>query len=745
MFSIKRSIQPLWRTSLNSIVSKPLRNLYHTRAVNVKPIISSSIISRLNNTYSLSSNSIPHFTPTVFARFKSDSNKNNTNNQGGGDNSPNLGDWWNGLSTTQKLLFAAGVMMILTTLTSGAFTEEIDYQTFRNKLLPSGAVQKIVVKENRVTVYLKDGYNVSELIGKPVDQSPSGGHGKIVEFGIGDLKVFLEQLTAAQEELGKNFMERIPVDYETSSLPTFMLVVYVSASLFLIFYLNSMMRSGGPGGGGERGIFQFGKTFAQVKSDVKVTFADVAGMEEAKNEIVEFVSFLKNPKKYEKLGAKIPKGALLVGAPGTGKTLLAKATAGEAKVPFYSISGSDFVELFVGVGPARVRDLFEQARANAPSIVFIDEIDAVGRARSSGPGHHDERENTLNQLLVEMDGFNPHLGVVVLAGTNRPDILDKALLRPGRFDRKIYLERPDIKERVEILRVHLKPLKLADEIEATARKLAPLTPGFTGADLANLCNEAALMAARSNHANVTYDDFEKAIDRVIAGLEKKNRILSPDEKNIVAHHEAGHAIVGWFLEHTDPLLKVSIIPRGSGALGYAQYQPKDQYLYTRDQLFHRMMMILGGRIAESLIFGKISTGAQDDLEKVTKIAYSTVAEYGMNERVGTLSFPIPDENDYVFRKPYSNATARMIDEEVKNLVQEAYKATETLLKEKIADLKAVAQVLLKKEVLSRDDLASVLGKRPFKEQFTYEEIVNYEKEMGKQSSPQTVSSSNIPN
>eukprot|EP01112_Ceratiomyxa_fruticulosa_P001142 TRINITY_DN1111_c0_g2_i4.p1 TRINITY_DN1111_c0_g2~~TRINITY_DN1111_c0_g2_i4.p1 ORF type:complete len:345 (-),score=89.31 TRINITY_DN1111_c0_g2_i4:235-1269(-) len=344
-----------------------------------------------------------------------------------------------------------------------------------------------------------------------------------------------------------------------------------------------------------------------------------------------------------------------------------------------------------------------------------------------------------------MDGFNPHLGVVVLAGTNRPDILDKALLRPGRFDRKIYLERPDIKERVEILRVHLKPLKLADEIEATARKLAPLTPGFTGADLANLCNEAALMAARSNHANVTYDDFEKAIDRVIAGLEKKNRILSPDEKNIVAHHEAGHAIVGWFLEHTDPLLKVSIIPRGSGALGYAQYQPKDQYLYTRDQLFHRMMMILGGRIAESLIFGKISTGAQDDLEKVTKIAYSTVAEYGMNERVGTLSFPIPDENDYVFRKPYSNATARMIDEEVKNLVQEAYKATETLLKEKIADLKAVAQVLLKKEVLSRDDLASVLGKRPFKEQFTYEEIVNYEKEMGKQSSPQTVSSSNIPN
>lgn len=394
---------------------------------------------------------------------------------------------------------------------------------------------------------------------------------------------------------------------------------------------------------------------------------------------MEFVNFLKNPSRYTELGAKIPKGALLTGPPGTGKTLLAKATAGEAKVPFITVSGSEFLEMFVGVGPSRVRDMFAMARKNAPCILFIDEIDAVGRKRGGRSfGGHSEQENTLNQLLVEMDGFNTQSNVVVLAATNRVDILDKALLRPGRFDRQIFVPPPDIKGRASIFKVHLQPLKTELDKLEIARKLAALTPGFTGADIANVCNEAALIAARDLSLSITFKNFEAAIERVVAGLEKKTKVLQPDEKKTVAYHEAGHAVCGWFLEHADPLLKVSIIPRGMG-LGYAQYLPKEQYLYTKEQLFDRMCMTLGGRASEQVFFGRITSGAQDDLQKVTKIAYSQIVQLGMSEKVGNLSFDMPDKGELVIDKPYSEETAQIIDQEVRDLVNRAYSRTIELL------------------------------------------------------------------
>ena len=416
---------------------------------------------------------------------------------------------------------------------------------------------------------------------------------------------------------------------------------------------------------------------------------DVAGCEEAKVEIMEFVNFLKNPQQYLDLGAKIPKGALLTGPPGTGKTLLAKATAGEAAVPFITVSGSEFLEMFVGVGPSRVRDMFSMARKNAPCILFIDEIDAVGRKRGGRSfGGHSEQENTLNQLLVEMDGFNTTTNVVVLAATNRSDILDGALLRPGRFDRQIFVPPPDIKGRASIFKVHLQPLKtLLDKME-TARKLAALTPGFTGADIANVCNEAALIAARDLNETIIFKHFEAAIERVVAGLEKKTKVLQPEEKKTVAYHEAGHAVCGWFLEHADPLLKVSIIPRGMG-LGYAQYLPKEQYLYTKEQLFDRMCMTLGGRASEEIFFGKITSGAQDDLKKVTQNAYSQVVQLGMSEKVGNLSFDLPQPGEMVIDKPYSEETAQLIDSEVRSLVKSAYDRTHQLLTEHKADVEKV--------------------------------------------------------
>ncbi|GJM92599.1 hypothetical protein PR202_ga09081 [Eleusine coracana subsp. coracana] len=455
----------------------------------------------------------------------------------------------------------------------------------------------------------------------------------------------------------------------------------------------------------------------------QVFFKDVAGCDEAKQEIMEFVHFLKNPKKYEELGAKIPKGALLVGPPGTGKTLLAKAAAGESGVPFLSISGSDFMEMFVGVGPSRVRSLFQEARQCAPSIVFIDEIDAIGRARGRGGlGGHDERESTLNQLLVEMDGFGTTSGVVVLAGTNRPDILDKALLRPGRFDRQISIDKPDIKGRDQIFRIYLEKLKLDKEPSFYSQRLAALTPGFAGADIANVCNEAALIAARSEQTQITIQHFEAAIDRVIGGLEKKNKVISKLERRTVAYHESGHAVAGWFLEHAEPLLKVTIIPRGTAALGFAQYVPNDNLLMTKEQFFDMTCMTLGGRAAEEVLIGKISTGAQNDLEKVTKMTYAQVAVYGFSEKVGLLSFPQRGDG-FEMSTPYSSQTASIIDNEVREWVAKAYEKTVDLIKTHKEQVAQIAELLLEKEVLHQDDLVQVLGERPFKT----EEPTNYDR------------------
>merc|ERR1712223_2221810 len=475
-----------------------------------------------------------------------------------------------------------------------------------------------------------------------------------------------------------------------------------------------------------RGLFGVSNTTAKLidPKDIEVAFKDVAGCEEAKIEIMEFVNFLKNPQQYIELGAKIPKGAILNGPPGTGKTLLGKATAGEANVPFISVSGSEFLEMFVGVGPARVRDMFALARKNSPCILFIDEIDAVGRKRGRNMGGgNSEAENTLNQLLVEMDGFNTaQSNVIVVGATNRVDILDSALLRPGRFDRQIYVPAPDIKGRASIFKVHLDGLKTDVDKEDLARKLSALTPGFTGADVANVCNEAALIAARDLAQSIVHKHFEAAIERVVAGLEKKTNVLQPEEKKTVAYHEAGHAVVGWFLEHADPLLKVSIIPRGKG-LGYAQYLPKEQYLYSTEQLYDRMCMTLGGRASEQIFFGRITTGAQDDLQKVTKSAYAQITQFGMNARIGNLSFEQPAPGEMVFEKPFSEATAQAIDEEANKLIKGAMDRTLALINNHKADVERVAKRLLEKEVLGRDGMVELLGPRPFAEKHTYEQFV----------------------
>jgi cell division protease FtsH len=495
-----------------------------------------------------------------------------------------------------------------------------------------------------------------------------------------------------------------------------------------------MRKVGGPGGsGGPGGIFNIGKskaTLFEKGTRVNINFNDVAGLDEAKVEVMEIVDFLKNPKKYTALGGKIPKGALLVGPPGTGKTLLAKAVAGEAQVPFFSLSGSDFVEMFVGVGASRVRDLFKQAREKAPCIIFIDEIDAIGRARGKNVMmSNDERENTLNQLLVEMDGFGTDLGIIILAATNRPDVLDTALLRPGRFDRQITIDRPDLSGREAIFKVHLGPIKISTKLDI--HKLAEQTPGFAGADIANVCNEAALIAARKNKEAVDMSDFQDAIDRVIGGLEKKNKIISPEEKEIIAYHEAGHAICGWYLEHAYPLLKVTIVPRGTAALGYAQYTPKEQYLYNTDQLIDQICMTLGGRASEDIFFGKISTGASNDLQQITKIAYSMVTTYGMNDKVGNVSFYDPQQENY-FTKPYSEETGKIIDQEVRKLIEDAYVKTKNLLTEKRGDVELLAKELLVKEVLFKSDVEALIGKRPFEEKkildVSPEDLVNDEPE-----------------
>lgn len=494
--------------------------------------------------------------------------------------------------------------------------------------------------------------------------------------------------------------------------------------LFIALWILLMRKMGGGGGsgGGPGGIFNIGKSRATLfdkGTKVSITFADVAGLDEAKVEVMEIVDFLKNPKKYTALGGKIPKGALLIGPPGTGKTLLAKAMAGEAQVPFFSMSGSDFVELFVGVGASRVRDLFKQAREKAPCIIFIDEIDAIGRARGKNAMmSNDERESTLNQLLVEMDGFGTDTGIIVLAATNRPDVLDTALLRPGRFDRQISIDKPDMKGREAIFKVHLKPIKISRKLDI--HKLAEQTPGFAGADIANVCNEAALIAARKGKDAVEMEDFQDAVDRVIGGLEKKNKIISPEEKKIIAYHEAGHAVCGWYLEHAYPLLKVTIVPRGTAALGYAQYTPKEQYLYNTDQLMDQVCMTLGGRASEEIFFHKISTGAQNDLQQITRIAYAMVTVYGMNDKIGNVSFFDPQQ-ETAFTKPYSEETSKIIDEEVRKLIDEAYDRTKALLSEKKEQVEKLAEALLEREVLFQSDVETLIGKRPYEEKKALED------------------------
>ena len=589
------------------------------------------------------------------------------------------------------------------------------------EMILQGDVKKIVVVNDRfVEVYLtQEAVQQKRYKGVRKRQDYLGATEPNFSFEIekGYLNNEIQDLKSTLKE--KNLDPNgLLIHYETQSDlfgELFQWIFFIG--IFLIFYNMMFRRMGGGGGaGGGASIFNIGRSKAQLfDKDTKVnkTFKDVAGLQEAKLEVMEIVDFLQNPKKYTNLGGKIPKGVLLVGPPGTGKTLLAKAVAGEAGVPFFSLSGSDFVEMFVGVGASRVRDLFKQAKEKAPCIIFIDEIDAIGRARGKNlmQGSNDERENTLNQLLAEMDGFGTDSGVIIMAATNRPDILDSALMRPGRFDRQITVDRPDLQGREEIFKVHLLPLtKLSTDVDA--HKLAAQTPGFAGAEIANVCNEAALIAARHNKEAVDMQDFQDAIDRVIGGLEKKNKIISPEEKSIVAYHEAGHAIAGWYLPHADPLLKVSIVPRGVAALGYAQYLPKEQYLYRTEQLMDSMCMTLGGRIAEDIFFGKISTGAQNDLERITKLAYSMITIYGMNEKVGHVSFHDP-QGEYGYQRPYSEKTAELIDEEVRALIQKAYDITKSLLTEKKAELEKVAKALLEKEILFKADLEDLIGRRPY--------------------------------
>ena len=516
---------------------------------------------------------------------------------------------------------------------------------------------------------------------------------------------------------------------------------------FWFLIIRMMGRNGGPGGGGQ--IFNIGKSQAKLydnASDVKVTFKDVAGLEEAKEEVVEVVDFLKNPKKYTRLGGKIPKGVLLVGPPGTGKTLLAKSVAGEANVPFFSISGSDFVEMFVGVGASRVRDLFKQAKEKSPSIIFIDEIDAIGRARSKSPmsGGNDERESTLNQLLTEMDGFGTNSGVIVIAATNRADILDKALMRAGRFDRQIYVELPDLIGRKEIFEVHMRKLKLADDVNVEF--LAKQTPGFSGADIANVCNEAALMAARRNKESIEKQDFLDAIDRIVGGLEKKNKVITDSEKKVIAFHEAGHATTSWLLEFAHPLVKVTIVPRGK-ALGAAWYLPNERQITTKEQMYHEMIATLGGRAAEQLIFGHISTGALSDLEKVTKQATAMVAYYGLDERIGNRSYyDSTGQQDYSLTKPFSDKTAEIIDEQVSKLIESAYQEALRILGDNLDGLTQLANKLIDKEVVFGDDLEMIFGKRPWvKEEIDFPKKSQQTTDKGQESETDNVSEEDTKN
>lgn len=602
---------------------------------------------------------------------------------------------------------------------TGSKPLEINFQKFERDMLRDGDVDKVeVVNREIARIYIKQDRlhlpKYEELFDRGfASASRTGPH---YLFTIGSVELFEERLRESQEELDSDL--RVSVNYVTerdyfSDVLGWLLPIFILVAIWLFIFRRM---SGAAGGGGPGGIFNVGKSKAKVfdkESHVKIDFKDVAGLEEAKMEVKEIVDFLKTPQKYTELGGKIPKGVLLVGPPGTGKTLLAKAVAGEADVPFFSISGSDFVEMFVGVGASRVRDLFKQAKDKAPCIVFIDEIDAVGRARGKNPGFgaNDERENTLNQLLTEMDGFEPNLGVILLAATNRADVLDRALMRAGRFDRQIHVELPDLNERMEIFTVHLRPIKLEKDLNIDF--MAKQTPGFSGADIANVCNEAALIAARKDKKAVGKQDFLDAIDRIIGGMERKNKIISMLEKRTIAFHEAGHATLSWLLEHANPLVKVTIIPRGR-SLGAAWYLPEERQITTTEQLSDEMCVALGGRASEEINFKKISTGALNDLERVTKQAYAMVTYFGMSKKIGNISYyDSSGQNEFNFSKPYSENTAELIDTEVKVIVDNEYARAKELLTKNRKGLTQLAEKLLEKEVIFSEDLEKIFGKRKF--------------------------------
>jgi len=635
-------------------------------------------------------------------------------------------------------LYAVVVFALLagSLLVSGTSGKPINWQRFENKMLKTHDVDHMVAYKSGDLV-IAEVYIKKDSLNKPeyadikekgnFNLSPTANPQYI--FSDASFDSLKNSLNNAQKDFPENQKIFVQFDSHESIWSSWLVQTIIMVVLFAGMWVFIMRRmSGGSGGGPGGQIFNIGKSKATLfdkEAQVTVTFNDVAGLEEAKYEVMEIVDFLKNPKKYTNLGGKIPKGALLVGSPGTGKTLLAKAVAGEAHVPFFSLSGSDFVEMFVGVGASRVRDLFRQAKDKAPCIIFIDEIDAIGRARGKNNmvGGNDERENTLNQLLVEMDGFGTDSGIIILAATNRPDVLDSALLRPGRFDRQISIDKPDLNGREQIFKVHLGPVKTAADVDA--KKLSAQTPGFAGAEIANVCNEAALIAARKDKESVDMQDFQDAIDRVIGGLEKKNTLISPEEKRVVAYHEAGHAIAGWFLEHADPLVKVSIVPRGVAALGYAQYLPNERFLVAKEELFDDMVLSMGGRAAEDIVFGKITTGALSDLERITRLAYGMVKIYGMNDKIGNLSFYDP-QGENQFSKPYSDVTAELIDSEVRALVDTVYVKTKELINKHRDGLEKVAQKLLEKEVLFQSDLEDLLGKRPFEGRTAYDKFVNGE-------------------
>ncbi|MEL6305581.1 MAG: ATP-dependent zinc metalloprotease FtsH [Bacteroidota bacterium] len=628
---------------------------------------------------------------------------------------PRFSSWW---------IYGVVIALIIGFQIFGGSTFSSTEKTTTSELqeyLRNGDISEILIITNtrQAKVFLTEEALQKDVHRNVADRPFNFSAGKLPQYVLdyGDLQNFEDEIKSIKKE--NNLDTIVDFDTESNVLGELLLSLLPFALIIGIWIYLMRRMSGGAGGGAGGQIFNIGKSKAKLfdeKTDTRTSFKDVAGLEGAKEEVQEIVEFLKNPDKYTSLGGKIPKGALLVGPPGTGKTLLAKAVAGEAKVPFFSLSGSDFVEMFVGVGASRVRDLFKQAKDKSPAIIFIDEIDAIGRARGKNnfTGSNDERENTLNQLLTEMDGFGTNTNVIVLAATNRADVLDKALMRAGRFDRQIYVDLPDLRERKEIFEVHLRPIKTAETLDLDF--LAKQTPGFSGADIANVCNEAALIAARKEKKAVTKQDFLDAVDRIIGGLEKKNKIITPEEKKTIAFHEAGHATVSWMLEHAAPLVKVTIVPRGQ-SLGAAWYLPEERLIVRSEQMLDEMCATMGGRAAEKVIFNKISTGALSDLEKVTKQARAMVTVYGLNDELGNITYyDSSGQNEYGFTKPYSEETAQRIDEEISKIIEEQYKRAIDLLKNNKDKLTELAERLLEKEVIFKDDLEKIFGKRPFEKE-----------------------------